>query len=88
MIRKMIIYAKENMSTAMEFTQKVVDLHESKLYGLFASSDGNFVFFGQEPQQPSRSDFYKADNRFMELTVKFLEIFTDDEVVKGPGDFL
>lgn len=88
MTRKMLVYEKEGKSTAMEFTQKVVGLQQSRLYGLFASSGGNFVFFGQEPRQPSRRDFHEADNRFIDLTLKFLEIFADDGVTSEPGDFL
>ena len=88
MTRKMLVYEKEGKSTAMEFTQKVVRLEQSRLFGLFASSGRNFVFFGQASQQPSRRDFHEADNRFIDLTLKFLKILADDGVASEPGGFL
>ena len=73
--RRMIVYQTNNGKRAVQFTQNVVAIEKSKLYGLYHLPDGPFVFFGKKSEEPFRQDFLEADYRYQELVHKFLEFF-------------
>jgi hypothetical protein len=73
--RQMISYQSSDRDRAIEFTQKVISLERSNLYGLFQLPDGPFIFFGKESQKVFRDDFLEADERYNQLVQKFLGAF-------------
>ena len=73
--RRMIVYQMSNGERAVQFTQNVVSIEKSKLYGLYHLPDGPFVFFGKESEELFRKDFLEADYRYQELVHKFLVFF-------------
>ena len=73
--RRMIVYENGDGGEAMEFTQKVVSLERSNLYGLFHLPHGPFIFFGGESLKLRRKDFLEADDRYNHLVQEFLVRF-------------
>jgi hypothetical protein len=73
--RRMIVYQTSNGERAVQFTQSVVSIEKSKLYGLYHLPDGPFVFFGKESEELFRKDFLEADYLYQKLVHKFLEFF-------------
>ena len=73
--RRMIVYRTSSGEPAVQFTQNVVFIEKSKLYGLYHLPDGPFVFFGKQSEELFRKDFLEADYRYQELVHKFLEFF-------------
>jgi len=75
LLRRMIVYQTSSGEPAVQFTQNVVSIGKSKLYGLYHLPDGPFVFFGKQSEKLFRKDFLEADYRYQELVHKFLEFF-------------
>lgn len=73
--RRMIVFQTSNGERAVQFTQNVVSIEKSKLYGLYHLPDGPFVFFGKESEELFRKDFLEADYLYQKLVHKFLEFF-------------
>jgi len=73
--RRMIVYETGDGGEAMEFTEKVVSLEKSNLYGLFHLPHGPFIFFGGELRKLRRKDFLEADDRYNHLVQEFLGRF-------------
>ena len=75
LLRGMIVNQASDGKTAVQFTQNVVSIEKSVLYGVYHLPDGPFVFFGKETEELFRKDFLEADYRYQELVHKFLEFF-------------
>ena len=73
--RRMIVYQTSTGERTVQFTQNVVSMEKSNLYGLYHLPDGPFVFFGEVSEELFRKDFLEADYRYQELVHKFLEFF-------------